>query len=61
MINFIYFFVSKYYFWLIDSNSLLGKSFFKDKEESNKYISYMFIEELIIMGINGKNPPLMKN
>jgi len=61
MINFIYFFASKYYFWLIDSNSLWGKSFFKDKEESNKYISYMFIEELIIMGINGKNPPLMKN
>ena len=34
--------------------------FYNDIDESNKSISYMFIEEGIIMGIHGENPPLMK-
>jgi hypothetical protein len=34
--------------------------FCKDKDHSDKSIDYMFIEEGIIMGINGENPPLMK-
>ena len=34
--------------------------FYKDKENFDKFISYMFIEEGIIMGIHGENPPLMK-
>tara|TARA_B100000989_G_C19256684_1_gene350317 strand:- start:110 stop:307 length:198 start_codon:yes stop_codon:yes gene_type:complete len=34
--------------------------FFKDLENSDKPINYMFIEEGIIMGIHGENPPLMK-
>ena len=34
--------------------------FYKDKKNSDKSIAYMFIEEGIIMGIHGKNPPLMK-
>ena len=47
-------------FWLIDSNSVGVMRFFKDKEYSDKSITYMFIEEGIIMGIHGENPPLMK-
>ena len=47
-------------FWLIDSNFVGVILFFKDKEHSDKSIAYMFIEEGIIMGIHGENPPLMK-
>ena len=52
--------ISKKDFWLIDSNSVGVMHFYNDKEESEKSISYMFIEEGIIMGIHGENPPLMK-
>ena len=48
-------------FWLIDSNFVGVIRFYKDKEYSDKSIAYMFIEEGIIMGIHGENPPLMKN
>ena len=34
--------------------------FYKDRDNSDKCIDYMFIEEGIIMGIHGENPPLMK-
>ena len=51
---------SKDDFWLIDSNSVGVMRFYKDKEYSDKSIAYMFIEEGIIMGIYGENPPLMK-
>ena len=34
--------------------------FYKDRDNSDKFIDYMFIEERIIMGIHGENPPLMK-
>ena len=34
--------------------------FYKDRDNSDKSIDYMFIEEGIIMGINGENTPLMK-
>ena len=47
-------------FWLIDSNFVGVMRFYKDKEYSDKFIAYMFIEEGIIMGIHGENPPLMK-
>ena len=47
-------------FWLIDSNFVGVMRFYKDKENSDKSIDYMFIEEGIIMGIYGDNPPLMK-
>ena len=47
-------------FWLIDSNFVGVMRFYKDKEHSDKSIAYMFIEEGIIMGIHGENPPLMK-
>ena len=47
-------------FWLIDSNFVGVIRFYKDKKQSDKSIAYMFIEEGIIMGIRGENPPLMK-
>ena len=45
-------------FWLIDSNFVGVMRFYKDY--SDKSITYMFIEEGIIMGIHGENAPLMK-
>ena len=36
------------------------KRLYKDKENSDKSTAYMFIEEGIIMGIHGENPPLKK-
>ena len=48
-------------FWLIDSNFVGVMRFYKDKEHPDKSIAYMFIEEGIIMGIHGENPPLMKS
>ena len=47
-------------FWLIDSNLVGVMRFYKDKEHSYKSTAYMFIEEGMIMGIHGENPPLMK-
>ena len=47
-------------FWLIDSNSVGVIRFYKEKDYSDKLITYMIIEEGIIMGIHGENPPLMK-
>ena len=47
-------------FWLIDSNFVGVMRFYIDKEHSDKSTAYMFIEEGIIMGIYGENPPLMK-
>ena len=47
-------------FWLIDSNFVGVMRFYKDKAYSDKTTTYMFIEEGIIMGIHGENPPLMK-
>ncbi len=34
--------------------------FYKDRDYVDKSIDYMFIQEGIIMGIHGENPPLMK-
>ena len=47
-------------FWLIDPNFVSVIRFYKDIDQSEKSIAYMFIEEGIIMGIHGENPPLMK-
>ena len=47
-------------FWLIDSNFVGVMRFYKDKDHSDESIDYMFIEEGIIMGIHGENPPLKK-
>ena len=34
--------------------------FYKDRDNSDKAIDYIFIEEGIIVRIHGENPPLMK-
>ena len=47
-------------FWLIDSNSVGVTRFYKDNNNGNKIIDYIFVEEGIIMGIHGETPPLMK-
>ena len=47
-------------FWLIDSNGVGVIRFYKKKENKDGLIEYMFIEEGIVMGIHGENPPLMK-
>ena len=47
-------------FWLIDSNFVGVMRFYKDNEHFDKSITYMIIEEGIIMGIHGEKPPLMK-
>ena len=47
-------------FWLIDSNSVGVIRFYKKKENKEDLIKYMFIEEGLVMGSHGENPPLMK-
>ena len=47
-------------FWLIDSNSVGVIRFYKKNENKEDLIEFMFIEEGIVMGIHGENPPLMK-
>ena len=47
-------------FWLIDSNSVGVIRFYKNNKNKEDLIEYMFIEEGIVMGIHGENPPLMK-
>ena len=47
-------------FWLIDSNSVGVIRFYKEKENKEDLIKSMFIEEGIVMGSHGENPPLMK-
>ena len=50
----------EYDFWLIDSNSVGVIRFYKKNENKEDLIEFMFIEEGIVMGSHGENPPLMK-
>ena len=52
--------INKNDFWLIDSSSVGAIRFYKDYQESDNSTIYIFIEEGVIMGIHGENPPLMK-
>ncbi len=47
-------------FWLIDSNSVGVIRFYTKEKNKEDLIEFMFIEEGIVMGIHGENPPLMK-
>ena len=47
-------------FWLIDSNSVGVIRFYENNKNKDDLIEYMFIEEGIVMGSHGENPPLMK-
>ena len=47
-------------FWLIDSNSVGVIRFYQNNKNKDDLIEHMFIEEGIVMGSHGENPPLMK-
>ena len=47
-------------FWLIDSNYVGVIRFYKKNKNKEGLIEYMLIEEGIVMGSLGENPPLLK-
>ncbi len=46
-------------FWLVNSNRSLVKRFSKNKQNKDKFFEYMFIDSGKIVGILGKEPPVM--
>ena len=46
-------------FWLINSNSSRAKRFSKNNQTKDKFFEYMFIDSGRILGVLGKEPPLM--
>ena len=46
-------------FWLINSNRSRVKRFSKNIQNKDKFFEYMFIDSGRILGILGKEPPLM--
>ena len=46
-------------FWLINSNRLKVKRFSKNNKNKDKFFEYMFIDSGRIIGVLGKEPPLM--
>ena len=46
-------------FWLINSNRSRVKRFTKNKKNKVKFFEYMFIDAGRIIGVLGKEPPLM--
>jgi len=46
-------------FWLINSNRSKVKRFSKNNLNKNKCFEYMFIDSGRILGVLGKEPPLM--
>ena len=48
-------------FWLINSNRSRVKRFSKNNQNKDKFFEYMFIDSGRILGVLGKEPPLMKN
>ena len=46
-------------FWLINSNRSRVKRFSKNKLNKDKFFEYMFIDSGKIIGVLGKDPPLM--
>ena len=46
-------------FWLINSNRSRVKRFSKNKQNKDKFFEYMFIDSGKILGVLGKEPPLM--
>ena len=46
-------------FWLINSNRSRVKRFSKKKQNKDKFYEYMFIDSGRIIGVLGKEPPLM--
>ena len=48
------------HFWLINSNRSRVKRFSKNNQNKDKFFEYMFIDSGTILGVLGKEPPLMK-
>ena len=48
-------------FWLINLNRSRVKRFTKNKQNKDKFFEYMFIDSGKIIGVLGKEPPLMTN
>tara|TARA_B100001027_G_scaffold133631_1_gene92547 strand:- start:675 stop:926 length:252 start_codon:yes stop_codon:yes gene_type:complete len=46
-------------FWLINSTRSRVKRFTKNKQNKDKFFKYMFIDSGRIIGVLGKEPPLM--
>ena len=46
-------------FWLINSNRLRVKRFSKNNQNKDKFFEYIFIDSGRIIGVLGKEPPLM--
>jgi len=46
-------------FWLINSNRSSIKRFSKNKKNKDKFFEYMFIDSGRILGVLGKEPPLL--
>ena len=46
-------------YWLINSNRLRVKRFSKNNQNKDKFFEYMFIDSGRILGVLGKEPPLM--
>ena len=45
--------------WLINSNRPRVKRFSKNNQNKDKFLEYMFIDSGRILGVLGKEPPLM--
>ena len=46
-------------FWLINSDRSRVKRFLKNNQNKDKFFEYMFIDSGRILGVLGKEPPLM--
>ena len=46
-------------FWLINSNRSKVRRFSKNTQNKDKFFEYMFIDSGKILGVLGKEPPLM--
>jgi len=46
-------------YWLINSNRSRVKRFSKNNQNKDEFFEYMFIESGKILGVLGKEPPLM--
>ena len=46
-------------FWLINPNRSMVKRFVKNKQNKDKFFEYMFIDSGKIVGVLGKEPPVL--
>ena len=48
-------------YWLINSNRSEVRRFIQNTDNKDQFFEYMFIDTGKIIGVLGKEPPLMKN